>query len=221
MINNETTEHQNSTNKIKKMAKLQRLKKRFKITALVCLLLDTIAFFIFTLLKYLYKIHTDNEGYDIFIFVMSLCIQITVSIVLGVLTYKETRLILLISMLFYVILGTVYALIVIFNHLVKQTEKDKFLPIDTLVDYYTKYIYVYVIVFNSVSWICKVVGSISIYMFYFYNENFEHEFEINNNPDYVLYNRKVDILTQNKYNNESLLNLNKKKKILHNHISKL
>lgn len=205
MILNYNDSQQSSLKKIKKMEKLQKYKKRFKRLAICCLLIDTIAFIISILLKYFYTLHIDNEFYDLSMMIIKLLIQIIVSFCIALLIIKEVRLMLLLSMALYIILGTVYALSTLFYHLTKDNISKKMKPLDVFASYYTNLVYVYVIIFSSVSWLSKAIASISIILFYLFNENFEHEFEVNTYSESVLYNRKVDLNSNYKHDNEYLI----------------
>lgn len=165
-----------SKNKLESMEKLNKSKKKFKFTSMISLVTDVVSFYIFSILRYLYKLH-ESSTYDFILLMNTLIIQLIINIVLFVLVLKDKRRVLLIFMLIYIVLGTSYAIIVIILHF--QTESNENTQMES--SYYDNYIFLVVIIFDSLSWLCKACASISIGLFYFFNENFENEFESTNN----------------------------------------
>lgn len=162
-------------NKLKSMEKLNRSKKKFKWTSIISLVVDVISFYTFSILRYLYKIQ-DTGSYDLVLLMNTLFIHLVINIVLIVLVLQEKRRVLLIFMLMYIVLGTSYAIIVLILHFeIKNSDTSSMKP-----SYLNDNAFLAVIIFNSLSWICKACSSISIGLFYFFNENFESEYESTN-----------------------------------------
>lgn len=187
-------EEYSSKEKLEEMHRLQTQRRRFKRIAIPSLIVDTLMFFSFEILKYQYFLHFLYPTYDLIILITKLSIQAILSILLLILLIKSKRIALLFFMIVYIVIGTIYALILIISNI--QTPNG-YMPITIKSTYYSDHIYILVICLSSVSWISKFISSICMGMFYYFNENFEGEFEINS-AENMIYQRESYKKTFNK-----------------------
>ena len=181
--------------KLAEMQKLEKNKKQFKIIAIIMLTIDLLAFFPYNLIKYHYMFHILDPESDFLMLLLKLSLQGIFSIVLSIFLLKEFRKILLFGMICYIIIGSVYAFIILLDNLLStKASGDRIIPYDIDGAYYLDNVYILVMILNGLSWFSKVVSSITIGLFYFFNENFESEFEINNqNTNIIYYSKKVNM----------------------------
>lgn len=178
-------------------------RERFKRIAITSLIVDFLSFYVANIVKYCYMIHELHPALDLAVLILKLFFQFAVGLALVVFIIKELRKILLFTMLIYIILGSVYAFMIILENLLPEDDDGQIKPYIYVFEYFEYKIYIVVIVFNILSWLCKVSSSISIGLFYCFNENYENEFESNNQQVNVVYhgNRKLNQDSSYTYSN--------------------
>ncbi len=183
------------------LLKISANRTKFKRIAIASLIIDVIGFYICNIIKYEYMIHELSPSLDLSTLILKLFFQFAIILALIIFIIKEYRKVLLFSMLIYIILGSVYAFMIILENLLPEDDDGEIKPFIYIFEYFEYKIYIVVLVFNILSWLCKVSSSISIGLFYCFNENYENEFESNNQQVNVVYqsNRKLNPDTSYSY----------------------
>lgn len=195
---------QESMKKLERIKKLKRYKTLTKQLALIFLLLDYLSFLAFSIINYLYLALVDTTT-DIGVFCELFLGSIIISYFAFVLLKNKRRQVLL-AIIFYAICGFVYALIILLTQ-IKFFDKTIMREIKYKSEFYTSKIYVVCFALNIFCWGVRVLSTISSSLFYYYNESFEVEFQVNNSSENFIYAKKSLSSKGNKLSNKAKIDI--------------